>query len=125
MTQISDQTGGAITNMEPGKKGTRAYFDVDEIKAGAARVNELGGQADEPQASARHGLVRNLPRPPGKRVRPLAERPIRARPDLSPTASGLKNPAPQLFRTGPGTDSACQGISRSSSPNSRSAQSGQ
>jgi predicted enzyme related to lactoylglutathione lyase len=50
MTQISDQTGGAITNMESGKRGARAYFDVDEINAGAARVKELGGEADEPQA---------------------------------------------------------------------------
>ena len=83
MTRISDQTGGAITNMEPGKKGTRAYFAVDEINAGAARVNELGGHADEPRPVPRHGLVRNLPRPPGKRVRPLAERLIRARPGLS------------------------------------------
>jgi predicted enzyme related to lactoylglutathione lyase len=48
MTQISDQTGGAITNMEPSKKGTRPYFSVDEINAGAARVKELGGEADEP-----------------------------------------------------------------------------
>jgi uncharacterized protein len=48
MTQISEQTGGAITNMEPGKRGTRPYFDVAEINAGAARVKELGGEADEP-----------------------------------------------------------------------------
>jgi uncharacterized protein len=47
MTQISDQTGGAITNMEPGKRGTRVYFDVDDINAGAARVKELGGEAGE------------------------------------------------------------------------------
>jgi predicted enzyme related to lactoylglutathione lyase len=26
----------------------RAYFDVDDINAGAARVRELGGKADEP-----------------------------------------------------------------------------
>jgi predicted enzyme related to lactoylglutathione lyase len=25
------------------------YFDVDDIKVGAARVKELGGEADEPQ----------------------------------------------------------------------------
>ncbi len=49
MTQISDQTSGAITNMEPGKRGTRAYFDVDDVNAGAARVKELGGEADEPR----------------------------------------------------------------------------
>ena len=48
MTQIDDQAGLAITNMEPGKRGTRAYFDVDDINAGAARVRELGGEADEP-----------------------------------------------------------------------------
>ena len=47
MTRISDQTGGAITNMEPGKRGLRVYFDVDDINAGAARVRELGGEASE------------------------------------------------------------------------------
>jgi predicted enzyme related to lactoylglutathione lyase len=40
---------GAITNMEPGKRGARIYFDVEEINAGAARVKELGGEADEPR----------------------------------------------------------------------------
>jgi uncharacterized protein len=49
VTQISAQTGAAITNMEPGKRGARAYFDVDDINAGAARVKELGGVADEPR----------------------------------------------------------------------------
>jgi hypothetical protein len=49
MTEISPgKTGGAITGMEPGRRGTRAYFDVDEINAGAERVKELGGQADQP-----------------------------------------------------------------------------
>jgi predicted enzyme related to lactoylglutathione lyase len=48
MTQISDRTGGAITNMEPGKRGTRVYFAVDDVNAGAARVRELGGEANEP-----------------------------------------------------------------------------
>ena len=50
MTRISDQTGAAITNMEPGKRGTRAYFAVDDINAGVARVRELGGEANEAQA---------------------------------------------------------------------------
>lgn len=49
MTQISDGVGAAVTNMEPGKTGARAYFDVDEIAGAAARVRELGGQASEPQ----------------------------------------------------------------------------
>jgi len=47
VTRISDQTGAAITNMEPGKHGGRAYFDVQDISAGAARVRELGGEASE------------------------------------------------------------------------------
>jgi predicted enzyme related to lactoylglutathione lyase len=48
MTQVSDQTGGAITDMEPGKHGMRVYFDVEDIGAGAARVRELGGEANDP-----------------------------------------------------------------------------
>ena len=48
MTRISEQTGGAITNMEPGKHGMRVYFYVEDINAGAARVRELGGEANEP-----------------------------------------------------------------------------
>jgi uncharacterized protein len=48
ITRIDDQQGAAITNMEPGKRGTRAYFDVDDIESAAARVAELGGQASEP-----------------------------------------------------------------------------
>jgi predicted enzyme related to lactoylglutathione lyase len=47
-TQIGGEQGAAITNMEPGKRGTRPYFAVDDINAGAARVKELGGQANEP-----------------------------------------------------------------------------
>ena len=50
MTRISDNSGAAITDMEPGKRGTRSYFDVDDIKAGAARVSELGGKASEPMS---------------------------------------------------------------------------
>jgi uncharacterized protein len=48
MARISDQGGAAITSMEPGKRGTRAYFDVDNINDGAAKVRELGGKADDP-----------------------------------------------------------------------------
>jgi uncharacterized protein len=49
MTRVSDESGAAITDMEGGKKGTRTYFDVDDINAGAAKVKELGGEADDPQ----------------------------------------------------------------------------
>jgi predicted enzyme related to lactoylglutathione lyase len=48
MTRISDQAGAAITNMEPGERGIRTYFYVDDINAGAARVKELGGEANDP-----------------------------------------------------------------------------
>jgi uncharacterized protein len=48
MAQIADTQGAAISNMEPGKRGARAYFDVDDIKAGAARVRELGGESSDP-----------------------------------------------------------------------------
>src|SRR5947208_16974453 len=44
MTQIGDRQGAAVTNMEPGKRGTRTYFLVDDINAGSARVRELGGE---------------------------------------------------------------------------------
>jgi predicted enzyme related to lactoylglutathione lyase len=48
MTRLSEDQGAALTNMEPGKRGLRVYFDVDDINAGAARVNELGGEAGDP-----------------------------------------------------------------------------
>jgi uncharacterized protein len=47
MTRIDESTGGAITNMEPAKRGARVYFAVDDISAGAARVKELGGQSSD------------------------------------------------------------------------------
>ena len=47
MTRITDTSGAAITNMEPGKRGMRPYFDVDDINSGAARVRELGGEAGD------------------------------------------------------------------------------
>ena len=50
MTQISDQAGAAITSMEADRQGTRAYFDVDDINDGAARVKELGGESGEAMA---------------------------------------------------------------------------
>ena len=48
IARTGEHSGAAITNMEPGKKGARAYFDVDDINDGVARVRELGGQANEP-----------------------------------------------------------------------------
>ena len=49
MTRFSETTGGAIYAPDPpNKRGARVYFDVDDINAGSARVNELGGEAGEP-----------------------------------------------------------------------------
>jgi uncharacterized protein len=48
MTRTGEDSGAAITNMEPGKRGTRSYFLVEDINAGAARVKELGGEANDP-----------------------------------------------------------------------------
>jgi uncharacterized protein len=65
MTRISEQTGGAITNMEPGKKGTRPYFSVDDIKAGAARVKDLGGTASDAMAVPQMGWFATCTDPHG------------------------------------------------------------
>jgi uncharacterized protein len=48
MTRFSENTGGAIYGADGDKRGTRTYFDVEDINAGAARVSELGGEAGEP-----------------------------------------------------------------------------
>jgi hypothetical protein len=47
MTQIAEQTGGAVYPADGDKRGLRVYFDVDDISAGAARVKELGGESGE------------------------------------------------------------------------------
>jgi uncharacterized protein len=48
MTRFSETTGGAIYAPDPpDKRGARVYFDVDDINAANARVNELGGEAGE------------------------------------------------------------------------------
>lgn len=44
-TRFSDTTGGAIMAAEGSERGTRVYFDVDDINAGVSRVKELGGEA--------------------------------------------------------------------------------
>ena len=47
MARVSDTSGSAVFAGDPG--AIRVYFDVDDINAGAARVRELGGEADDPQ----------------------------------------------------------------------------
>jgi predicted enzyme related to lactoylglutathione lyase len=47
MTRLGETQGAAITNMEPGKKGARPYFNVASIDDGIGRVRELGGEAGD------------------------------------------------------------------------------
>jgi len=47
MTRFSDTSGGAIMQAEGSERGTRVYFDVDDINAGVSRVKELGGEASD------------------------------------------------------------------------------
>lgn len=63
-SQISDQTGGAITNMEPAKQGMRAYVDVDDINAAAAREGVWRRGTSRAQCRAWGG--RNLYGSPGQ-----------------------------------------------------------
>ena len=65
MARASENSGVAITNMEPGKRGTRTYFDVEDINARAARVRELGGEADEPMAVPSMGWFASCKDPHG------------------------------------------------------------
>jgi len=47
MAQFSETQGGAITGADGAKRGTRVYFDVDDINAGRDRVSALGGDAGD------------------------------------------------------------------------------
>ena len=46
MTRFTDESGGAIYE-DPADRGMRVYFDVDDIDAGAGKVRELGGEAED------------------------------------------------------------------------------
>ncbi|HEY6961961.1 MAG TPA: VOC family protein [Gaiellaceae bacterium] len=48
MTRVDDRSGAAISGGASGGKGARTYFDVDDVRASAAKVKELGGEADDP-----------------------------------------------------------------------------
>jgi uncharacterized protein len=47
MTRLSETSGAAIYAAEGAARGTRVFFDVDDITPGIARVNELGGEGGE------------------------------------------------------------------------------
>jgi hypothetical protein len=57
-TQFSETQGGAIYGADGDKRGTRVYFDVDDINAGSARrrARRRGGRG----AACRAWLVRSL-----------------------------------------------------------------
>jgi len=48
MIESSDTPGGAVYPSETAGAGPTVYFDVDDINAGATRVRELGGTAEDP-----------------------------------------------------------------------------
>jgi len=43
---VANESGAAVFPAE--ERGARVYFDVDDINAGAAKIKELGGKADDP-----------------------------------------------------------------------------
>ena len=47
MARVDDSSGAAVYAADGDRRGTRVYFDVDDIHAGIARVNELGGEAGD------------------------------------------------------------------------------
>ena len=47
MARVDDSSGSAIYAEKGDVRGTRVYFDVDDIGAGRAKVSELGGEAGE------------------------------------------------------------------------------
>jgi hypothetical protein len=49
MTRLSETSGAAVFPADGDARGPRVYFDVDDINAGAAKVRELGGEAEDPQ----------------------------------------------------------------------------
>src|SRR5262245_6676266 len=65
MTRLGETQGAAISNSDPGKKGTRSYFDVDDINAGTARVRERGGEAREPMPGPNMGWFATCTDPHG------------------------------------------------------------
>jgi predicted enzyme related to lactoylglutathione lyase len=48
MARVDDSSGSAIFAADGDARGPRVYFDVDDINAGRARVDELGGEAGDP-----------------------------------------------------------------------------
>ena len=80
MTRFSETTGGAIYGADGDSRGARVYFDVDDINSGAARVNELGGEAGEPMPVPGMGWFATCQGHRGQRLRSLADRSERAEP---------------------------------------------
>jgi uncharacterized protein len=66
MTQLSDTSGGAIFPAE--ERGARVYFDVDDINAGAAKIKELGGKADDPAPVPSMGWFVTAEDPEGNKI---------------------------------------------------------
>ena len=102
MTRIGESSGAAITDMEPGKRGTRGVLRRRRhqrrrrAREGARR---RGRRAD---AGAGDGLVLDLHGPAGKRVRALAERPVGGDADWLARCRGDRRPLHPGGRRAPG-----------------------
>ena len=49
MTEAGGLPGGAIYPSQSGETGPIVYFEADDIREAAKRVERLGGKADDPQ----------------------------------------------------------------------------
>jgi uncharacterized protein len=104
MTRISDLAGVAITNMEPGKRGIRTYFDVDDINAGATRVKELGGEANDPSPVPSMGWFATCRDPQGNEFGLWQNDPAAPAPtgETASAAGGVSHQGVAGRRLGPG-----------------------
>ena len=53
MTQ-STEPGGAVSGRQEGQTGVTVYFDTDDVNAGAAKVESLGGSVIMPKSPVPH-----------------------------------------------------------------------
>jgi len=79
VARISEHSAASITDMEPGKRGIRIYFDVDDINASIARVQPASRVPCRIRAGPRSALTsRGTDLPSGRTTLPPLARPTDA-----------------------------------------------
>ena len=68
MTRTAEDQGGAIQAASDDGAGILVYYDVDDIRAGVARVRELGGEAEDPQPVPQMGWFARCADTEGNRI---------------------------------------------------------